>query len=74
MRDKYSHELIQKDIKFNNTPILTADLAFLCKKNNLNNYKIIFLNILIYLQLMYGQFFLTLQLMDIPNKPGNPNL
>ena len=33
MRDKYSHELIQKDIKFHNTPILTADLAFLCKSN-----------------------------------------
>ena len=33
MRDKYSHELIQKDIKFHNTPILTADLAFLCNKN-----------------------------------------
>ena len=33
MRDKYSHELIQKNIKFHNTPILTADLAFLCKKN-----------------------------------------
>lgn len=33
MRDKYSHELIQKDIQFHNTPILTADLAFLCKSN-----------------------------------------
>ena len=36
MRDKYSHELIQKDIKFYNTPILTADLAFLCEKNDNN--------------------------------------
>tara|TARA_B110000977_G_C11089002_1_gene495988 strand:+ start:6627 stop:7631 length:1005 start_codon:yes stop_codon:yes gene_type:complete len=36
MRDKYSHELIQKDIKFYNTPILTADLAFLCKQNKNN--------------------------------------
>lgn len=36
MRDKYSHELIQKDIIFYNTPILTADLAFLCKKNDNN--------------------------------------
>ena len=33
MRDNYSHELIQKDIKFHNTPILTADLGFLCKSN-----------------------------------------
>ena len=33
MRDKFSHELIQRDITFYNTPILTADLAFLCKKN-----------------------------------------
>jgi len=33
MRDKYSHELIQKDIKFFNTPILTADLGFICNKN-----------------------------------------
>ena len=30
MRDQYSYELIQKDIKFHNKPILTADLAFLC--------------------------------------------
>ena len=36
MRDKYSHELIQKDIKFYNTPILTADLGFLCSKNTSN--------------------------------------
>lgn len=36
MRDKYSHKLIQQDIKFHNTPILTADLAFLCKKNTNN--------------------------------------
>lgn len=36
MRDKYSHELIQKDITFYNIPILTADLAFLCKKNDNN--------------------------------------
>ncbi len=33
MRDKFSHELIQKDINFYNKPILTADLAFLCKKD-----------------------------------------
>ena len=39
MRDKYSHELIQKDIKFHNTPILTADLAFLCKSNENNKIK-----------------------------------
>lgn len=39
MRDRYSHELIQKDIKFRNTPILTADLAFLCKKNENNKIK-----------------------------------
>ena len=36
MRDKYSYELIQKVIGFYNKPILTADLAFLCKKN-INN-------------------------------------
>ena len=36
MRDEYSLELIQKDIKFHNKPILTADLAFLCDKNNMN--------------------------------------
>lgn len=36
MRDKFSHDLIQKDIKFYNTPILTADLAFLCEKNENN--------------------------------------
>jgi len=36
MRDIYSHELIQKDIQFYNKPILTADLAFLCKKNENN--------------------------------------
>ena len=36
MRDKYSHELIQKDITFHNTPILTADLAFICEKNQNN--------------------------------------
>lgn len=39
MRDKYSHELIQKDIKFYNKPILTADLAFLCKSNENNKIK-----------------------------------
>ena len=33
MRDQYSHKLIQRDIQFHNTPVLTADLAFLCKKN-----------------------------------------
>lgn len=38
MRDKFSYELIQKDIKFHNNPILTADLGFLCKKND--NHKI----------------------------------
>lgn len=36
MRDKFSYDLIQKDINFYNTPILTADLAFLCQKNNNN--------------------------------------
>ena len=36
MRDKYSYELIQKDINFYNKPILTADLAFLCKQNKNN--------------------------------------
>lgn len=36
MRDIYSHELIQKDIQFYNKPILTADLGFLCKKNENN--------------------------------------
>ena len=39
MRDKFSHELIQKDIKFHNAPILTADLAFLCKKNDTNKVR-----------------------------------
>lgn len=39
MRDTYSHELIQKDVKFQNTPILTADLAFLCEKNQDNKVK-----------------------------------
>lgn len=38
IRDQYSHKLIQQDIKFYNTPILTADLAFLCNKNE--NHKI----------------------------------
>lgn len=33
MIDKYSHELIQKDITFHNTPILSADIAFLLNKN-----------------------------------------
>ncbi len=34
MRDEYSHELIKKDLSFYNDPILTADLAFLCPKND----------------------------------------
>lgn len=36
MRDKYSHELIKKNIQFYNTPIFTADLGFLCEKNEKN--------------------------------------
>ena len=36
MRDKFSYELIQQNIKFYNKPILSADLALLCEKNENN--------------------------------------
>lgn len=37
MRDEYSHELIQRHISFRNSPVLTADLAFLCKQKTSTN-------------------------------------
>lgn len=36
IRDSISFKLIQEDINFLNPPILTADLAFLCDKNETN--------------------------------------
>lgn len=36
MRDKYSYELIQNEFDFYNKPILTADIAFVCDKNENN--------------------------------------